>query len=34
MEVEKRLVYPHQVLLDDIQIDTTTYAMVKVDMVH
>jgi hypothetical protein len=34
MEDGKGLVYPHQNLLDDIQIDTSTYVVVKVDMVH
>jgi hypothetical protein len=34
MEVGKELVYPHQTLLDDVQIDTSAYAVVKVDMVH
>jgi hypothetical protein len=33
MEVGKGLVYPHQTLLDDIQIDTSAYVAVKVDMV-
>jgi hypothetical protein len=27
-------VYPRQTMLDDIQIDTSSYAMIKVDMVH
>jgi hypothetical protein len=34
MEVGRGLVYPHQTMLDDIQIDTSSYVMVKVDMVH
>jgi hypothetical protein len=34
MEVERGLVYPHHTMLDDVQIDTSSYAMVKVDMVH
>jgi hypothetical protein len=34
MEVERGLVYPRQIMLDDLQIDTSSYAMVKVDMVH
>jgi hypothetical protein len=34
MEVERGLVYPGQTMLDDIQIDTSSYAVVKVDMVH
>jgi hypothetical protein len=32
--VGKGLVYPHQTLLDDIQIEASSYAMVMVDMVH
>jgi hypothetical protein len=27
-------VYPHQALLDDVQIDSVTYVVVKVDLVH
>jgi hypothetical protein len=27
-------VYPRQTILDDIEIDTSSYAVVKVDMVH
>jgi hypothetical protein len=27
-------VYPHQTMLDDVQIDTSSYDAVKVDMVH
>jgi hypothetical protein len=34
MEVGRMLVYPHQTMLNNIQIDTSSYAMVKVDMVH
>jgi hypothetical protein len=34
MEVGRGLVYLHQTLLNDVQIDTSAYAMVKVDMVH
>jgi hypothetical protein len=34
MVVERGLVYPHQVTLNDVQIDTSSYAMVKMDMVH
>jgi hypothetical protein len=34
MEVRRGLVYPRQTMLDDVQIDTSSYAMVKVDMVH
>jgi hypothetical protein len=34
MEVGRWLVYPGQIMLDDVQIDTSSYAVVKVDMVH
>jgi hypothetical protein len=34
MEVERGLVYPHQTMLDDVWIDTSPYAVVKMDMVH
>jgi hypothetical protein len=34
MEIGRGLVYPHQIKLDNIEIDTSSYAMVKVDMVH
>jgi hypothetical protein len=34
MEVGKGLVHPCQTMLDDIEIDASSYAMVKVDMVH
>jgi hypothetical protein len=34
MELGKGLVYPHQTLLDDVQIDASAYVVVKVDMVH
>jgi hypothetical protein len=34
MEVKKGLVYPHQTLLDGVQIDASAYVLVKVDMVH
>jgi hypothetical protein len=34
MEVKRWLVYPHQTMIDDVEIDTSSYAMVKVDMVH
>jgi hypothetical protein len=27
-------VYPHQTMLDDIEIDVSSYAVVKVNMVH
>jgi hypothetical protein len=34
MEVGRGLVYLCQTMLDDIQIDTSSYVVVKVDMVH
>jgi hypothetical protein len=34
MEIGRGLVYPCQIMLDDIQIDTSSYVVVKVDMVH
>jgi hypothetical protein len=34
MEIRRGLVYPHQTMLDDVMIDVSSYAMVKVDMVH
>jgi hypothetical protein len=34
IEVERGLVYPHQTMLDDVEIDTSSYAVVKVYMVH
>jgi hypothetical protein len=34
MELGKGLVYPHQTLLDDVQIVASSYVVVKVDMVH
>jgi hypothetical protein len=34
MEVGKGLVHPHQTLLDDVQINTSAYVVVKVDMLH
>jgi hypothetical protein len=34
MEVRRGLVYPCQTMLDDIQIDASSYVVVKVDMVH
>jgi hypothetical protein len=34
MEVRKWLVYPHLTLLDDVPIDSASYVVVKVDMVH
>jgi hypothetical protein len=34
MVVRRGLVYPCQTMLDDVQIDASSYAVVKVDMVH
>jgi hypothetical protein len=34
IKVGKELVYPYQTLLDDVQIDASSYVVVKVDMVH
>jgi hypothetical protein len=34
MEVRRGLVYTCQTILDDVQIYTSSYAVVKVDMVH
>jgi hypothetical protein len=34
MEIRKGLVYPHQTLLDDVQINALVYVVVKVVMVH
>jgi hypothetical protein len=34
MKVGRGLVYLGQTMLDDIQIDTSSYAVVKMDMVH
>jgi hypothetical protein len=34
MEIGRGLVYPHQTMLNDIQINTSSYDVVKVDMVH
>jgi hypothetical protein len=34
MGVGRGLVYPRQTMLDDVQINTLSYVMVKVDMVH
>jgi hypothetical protein len=33
MEVRRGLVYPCQTMLDDVQIDASSYDVVKVDMV-
>jgi hypothetical protein len=34
MEVRRGLVYAHQTKVDDVQIDASSYDVVKVDMVH
>jgi hypothetical protein len=34
MEVGRGLVYPRRTMLDDIEIDASSYVVVKVDMVH
>jgi hypothetical protein len=34
MEVRRGLVYPCQTMLVDVQIDTSSYDVVKVDMMH
>jgi hypothetical protein len=34
MEVGRGLVYPCQTILDDVQIDTPSYAVAEVDMEH
>jgi hypothetical protein len=34
MEVGREIVYPRQTILDDIEIDVSSYVVVKVDMVH
>jgi hypothetical protein len=34
MEVRKGIVYPRMSTLDDIPIDSVSFAVVKVDMVH
>jgi hypothetical protein len=34
MEVGRGLVYPRQTMLNDVEIDVSSYAMVKVDIVH
>jgi hypothetical protein len=34
MEVRRGLVYPRQTMLDDVKIDVSSYATVKVNMVH
>jgi hypothetical protein len=34
MKIERGLVYPRQIMLDDVKIDASSYVVVKVDMVH
>jgi hypothetical protein len=34
MEVRRGLLYPHQSMLDDVDIDASSYVVLKVDMVH
>jgi hypothetical protein len=34
MEVRRGLVYPCQIMLDNVQIDTSSYIVVKVDMMN
>jgi hypothetical protein len=34
MKVGRGLVYPRRTILDDVQIDTSSYVVVKVDMVY
>jgi hypothetical protein len=34
MVVGRGLIYPHQTMLDDIQINASSYSVVKMDMVH
>jgi hypothetical protein len=34
MEIEKGIVYPRMYILDDVSIDSVSFAVVKVDMVH
>jgi hypothetical protein len=34
MEVKRGLVYSRQIILDDVQINASSYAVVKVDMVY
>jgi hypothetical protein len=34
MKVRRGLVYPCQTMLDDVEIDVSSYVVVKVDMVH
>jgi hypothetical protein len=34
MEVRREVVYPRETMIDDIQINTSSYDVVNVDMVH
>jgi hypothetical protein len=34
MKVGRGLVYPHHTMLDNVKIDTSSYDVIKVDMVH
>ncbi len=34
MEIEKGIIYPRMYILDDVPIDSVSFAVVKVDMVH
>jgi hypothetical protein len=34
MKVGRGLVYPHHTMLDNVEIDTSFYDVIKVDMVH
>jgi hypothetical protein len=34
MEVERGIVYPRQTMLDNVEINASSYVVVKVDMVH
>jgi hypothetical protein len=34
MEVKRGLVYPRQTILDNVEIDVSSYVVVKVNMVH
>jgi hypothetical protein len=34
MEVRRVIVYPRQTMLDDVEIEVSSYAVVKVDKVH
>jgi hypothetical protein len=34
MKIGRGLVYPSQTMHDDVQVNTSSYAVVEVDMVH